>query len=204
MGDVAREGRTVLFVSHNMGAIQSLTSRCLLLNDGKLVLDDDPVSTVEAYLESLLSASNSSGGFEAKVPGLRIESIELDEEALEYGFNTPLKFDLHFKTEKDFDGLRIVLQVLNSLGARISNAKVVIPKLERGDSVISVVMENHHLPPGHYSLNLVIHRFDRSIFLESNVLSFDISEIGIDDSFLVSRGDRLGACIPAKYYIQRG
>ncbi len=36
MGDVAKEGRTVLFVSHNMGAIIALCPRCLLMNNGRL------------------------------------------------------------------------------------------------------------------------------------------------------------------------
>jgi len=36
MSDVAHEGRTVLFVSHNMGAIHNLCGRCILLNDGRI------------------------------------------------------------------------------------------------------------------------------------------------------------------------
>ena len=37
MGDVSRGGRTVLFVSHNMVAVQSLCRRAVLLRDGTLV-----------------------------------------------------------------------------------------------------------------------------------------------------------------------
>ena len=39
MGDVAKQGRTVLFVSHNMGAVRSLCSRALVLGAGRLELD---------------------------------------------------------------------------------------------------------------------------------------------------------------------
>jgi lipopolysaccharide transport system ATP-binding protein len=202
MGDVAREGRTVLFVSHNMGAIQSLCERCLLLNDGHLILDDEATSTVETYLANLLPTA-ITGSLEAQIPGLCVKSITLDEKQLEHGFNKPLKFDLHFTAEKDFYDLRLVLQIVNSLGARISNAKVVIPRLEGGDSVVSIVVMNHYLPPGHYALNLVIHRFDISILMATNAFSFEISEIGIDDPFLVSRRDKIGACVPARYHVQR-
>lgn len=45
MGDIASEGRTVLFVSHNMSAIERLCSRALLLDHGRIV-DDGPVSEV--------------------------------------------------------------------------------------------------------------------------------------------------------------
>jgi len=38
MGDVAQQGRTVLFVSHNMSAILRLTQEALVLEKGQLVL----------------------------------------------------------------------------------------------------------------------------------------------------------------------
>jgi lipopolysaccharide transport system ATP-binding protein len=50
MDEVRRRGRTVLFVSHNMAAIQQLCSRVLLLKDGVLIADGPPQSVVETYL----------------------------------------------------------------------------------------------------------------------------------------------------------
>lgn len=45
-------GRTVLFVSHNMGSIKNLCSRTLLLEDGEIVMTGDSDSVVEHYLSS--------------------------------------------------------------------------------------------------------------------------------------------------------
>jgi len=53
MGDAMREGRTVLFVSHNMAAIQGLCSRCCLLSTGQLVAEGSPRSVVEQYLANV-------------------------------------------------------------------------------------------------------------------------------------------------------
>jgi lipopolysaccharide transport system ATP-binding protein len=50
MGDVARKGRTVLFVSHNMAAIRNLCPNTILLNDGKIVAFDDTKSVISSYL----------------------------------------------------------------------------------------------------------------------------------------------------------
>ncbi len=51
MNDVASVGRTVLFVSHNMDAIQKLCSRVMLLEDGHLTIDDTDVKMViDSYL----------------------------------------------------------------------------------------------------------------------------------------------------------
>jgi lipopolysaccharide transport system ATP-binding protein len=57
MGDVAQEGRTVLFVSHNMVAVQSLCRRAIWLDDGKIVEEGQPSRVVSGYLESTLSTS---------------------------------------------------------------------------------------------------------------------------------------------------
>ena len=52
IGDVATEGRTVLFVSHNMSAITRLCPRAILLDDGKLLRDGPSHQVVSAYLGS--------------------------------------------------------------------------------------------------------------------------------------------------------
>lgn len=53
MSSVAKEGRTVLFVSHNMAAVQGLCQRCIFLQNGKLVYDDEVNKTIEFYLNSI-------------------------------------------------------------------------------------------------------------------------------------------------------
>ncbi len=50
MGDVAGEGRTVLFVSHNMEAIERLCNKCILLSNGSLTMYDDSKEVVSEYL----------------------------------------------------------------------------------------------------------------------------------------------------------
>jgi ABC-type polysaccharide/polyol phosphate transport system ATPase subunit len=51
MGEVShREGRTVLFVSHNMAAIAELSSRAIFLESGSLVIDDQTSKTLSTYL----------------------------------------------------------------------------------------------------------------------------------------------------------
>ncbi len=49
MSDVAKQGRTILFVSHNMGAVRSLCSRGIVLNQGGVVADGDIASSIETY-----------------------------------------------------------------------------------------------------------------------------------------------------------
>lgn len=55
MGDVAGEGRTVLFVSHNMGSISELCEKTILLSDGKISEIGPSSLIIEKYLESNIS-----------------------------------------------------------------------------------------------------------------------------------------------------
>jgi lipopolysaccharide transport system ATP-binding protein len=50
MKNVARGGRTILFVSHNLGSIMALCSRCVLLGNGAVTCDGFPADTVRAYV----------------------------------------------------------------------------------------------------------------------------------------------------------
>jgi lipopolysaccharide transport system ATP-binding protein len=56
MEGVARQGRTVLFVSHNLTAVRSLCSRAILLERGKLAADGPVNETVERYVRSALTS----------------------------------------------------------------------------------------------------------------------------------------------------
>lgn len=51
MGEVTQDGRTVLFVSHNMQAVSTLTTRCLLMHKGGCAFQGDPRQAISAYLE---------------------------------------------------------------------------------------------------------------------------------------------------------
>jgi lipopolysaccharide transport system ATP-binding protein len=63
MQDVAKGGRTVLFVSHNMAAIQTLCSTTLLLKNGKIVCFEETALALEKYLSTIHAAASSSPEF---------------------------------------------------------------------------------------------------------------------------------------------
>ena len=78
LDDVARSGRTVLFVSHNMAAIQRLCTSAMLLHHGKLVRAGDVRSIVAAYL-----GGEARGGFVAsgRTGDAQILSADLEDVA---------------------------------------------------------------------------------------------------------------------------
>jgi len=70
MSDVSKEGRTIIFVSHNLGSIRRLCNRGLVLSKGNLVFDGEVNLAVDKYLESLPSHDDS---------GHNLVSFDLDE-----------------------------------------------------------------------------------------------------------------------------
>jgi lipopolysaccharide transport system ATP-binding protein len=76
MGDVARAGRTIVFVSHNMASIESLCSSCLLIGSGRLEAEGTPAQIVMRYMASEL---RGHGGVRSLVghEGRRGDSIAI-------------------------------------------------------------------------------------------------------------------------------
>ena len=60
MGDVAKQGRTILFVSHNMAAVESLCSTAYLLENGQLVESGMTKTVIDAYLSTIPTLCNTS------------------------------------------------------------------------------------------------------------------------------------------------
>lgn len=86
MGDLAGEDRTVLFVSHNMGAIRQLCPRSILLDGGKLIHDGSTPETLRIYHESLRkgaidSSMNLSGRMARGTGAVRFNSLRVENTA---------------------------------------------------------------------------------------------------------------------------
>ena len=56
IGDTAKQGRTVLFVTHNMTAVEGLCTRAICLHEGRVVLEGQPAAVTSRYLQNWLPA----------------------------------------------------------------------------------------------------------------------------------------------------
>lgn len=93
MEDVAGHGRTVIFVSHNMSAVQSLCDRVIHLENGKIKGDGDPKDEINDYLSSV--EMKRIGYKRLKVgDALTLASISISPNPLESGSDLRLEFDL--------------------------------------------------------------------------------------------------------------
>jgi ABC-type polysaccharide/polyol phosphate transport system ATPase subunit len=93
MHEVSRGGRTVLFVSHNMAAIQSLCSRAIWLDQGRVRYDGIAGDCINRYLAASAPGAESSGGDPVRLtPSLSLMRFAMTPAAIESG--APVAFEL--------------------------------------------------------------------------------------------------------------
>jgi len=111
MGDVARSGRTVLFVSHNMAAVSTLCSRVILLRDGKVAQVGEAGDVVSDYLANAAGEPGevrwgdldcAPGNDEARI--LAVRAYSDGREKPPYPINQPLKLEVDYMVLRE--GLR--------------------------------------------------------------------------------------------------
>lgn len=128
MSEVARQGRTVLFVSHNLTAISSLTERCLLLADGQVAKYSNTQEAISAYHASLVNAQvNLADRMDRKGTGqIRFTAIELldgetGEAASSVCSGQSVRIRLHWECREPLhsDNTAMDVRVNSSLGVPV-------------------------------------------------------------------------------------
>jgi lipopolysaccharide transport system ATP-binding protein len=91
MGEVAGQGRTVLFVSHNMAAVQTLCPRAMLLSLGNLIAEGETKEVIGAYIEDPAKSRRSPGPVRIQL-GLSLERVEIEPPFVETGGRARIDF----------------------------------------------------------------------------------------------------------------
>ncbi len=129
MEDVSKEhGRTVIFVSHNMAAVKSLTRRCIVLEKGCVISDGTTESAIRQYSQLAnrpsLDARNTEWG-RGKHTVIRDMKVVDDTGELtrQYTPGTPLKFEVEFETD-GASGMSLELFLIDAFRTRIGMASI--------------------------------------------------------------------------------
>src|SRR5437660_9548045 len=173
MSEVSRGGRTVLFVSHNMAAIENLCTRGIVLHQGQLCFDGGSKEAIQYYLNSL--SVQSGAGSVVDLDGVgdrrsivspllrRLEFFTENEQPLTEGLpiGSRLKVKVHFDLPSPTANFNVGLGFNNSYGHRIFTAHSVFEPnrwdRERvGRQVMSCEIPSVTLMPGEYSVKVLL------------------------------------------------
>ena len=170
MSDAAgKEGRTVLYVSHNMNTVRQLCDRCIVLNQGKIVFDGDVEEAIAVYMQNEirnLSADVDLSSMKrlGKQRLCRMERFQITNPggAILHS-REMLDFKLHLYSERCFDDMRWRCMIIYADGTPVAMATTAEKAfcIAEGKNCIEGKVDISCLAPGTYSLRIALYRTNK-------------------------------------------
>jgi lipopolysaccharide transport system ATP-binding protein len=196
MGAVSRMGRTVLFVSHNMTAVQSLCNRAILLSQGRVSAEGAASAVVAAYLSSGSGPSDplewaapdaAPGTDEVRIRRVRVRSAGGGGET-PFGMQEPLHVVTDFWVLKPGIQAHITYHLLNDQGITVLTTGCASEARVPGEYRAGFTLPGNLLNSGGYSLKLLIVRDGNRVVFESDgIASFSVAEMTARDQACLGR-----------------
>lgn len=169
MEDVARSGRTVLFVSHNMQTLNALCTKGVCLQNGKLVFTGTMVQTIDHYLRQSSSWSEQEELMYRTIehrqdPDFRLMRIAMFQDGMatsgEIVNGRELEIEIHYRLKNPIDRFRVFLDVTDQLGTVLfrtfHDEDPDSPRdLEPGDYVSRLTLPANFLAPLSYDFRFL-------------------------------------------------
>jgi lipopolysaccharide transport system ATP-binding protein len=193
MNDVASEGRTVLFVSHNMAAVQSLCRRVVWLNEGRIIEDGPTRSAVSHYLKTSSTTEYGQVWEDiAKAPGneiVRLRSAFIRPRGQDSSdlltVRTPFDLEFEYWNLQPETRLNLSLVLINGEGVVVFNTGPVNERFWHGNPFPKGLFRSVCRVPGNllnddtYRIQLLMVKDESAvIFHLDDVLVFEIHETG--------------------------
>lgn len=187
MQDVSRgEGRTVLFVSHNMTSVKSLCKVGYILQNGLIVDQGDVDSVVSHYLRGGQEEINHKIWEQPEIARNGFELLEIGVRAKGGDYADVIRMDqefevvMRYRLTKDFDQFHLTLHYKNEQGQKMfssSGGNRCIPlNHTSGEYIQSCVVPANFFNWGNYSIDLFVVQDRKTAFIvENDIISFTIS-----------------------------
>lgn len=162
MQDISRgEGRTVLFVSHNMAAVKSLCTRAIVLEHGSTVFEGGTDEAVDFYISEANTIGREEVVFDNShrrgLTSQHIELIKIISKNIKTTIRGSLSFDVHLKVHHNFpDDLCFTGSICTLDDSRIGSFFSSGVLVKKGNQIINLKLSNHNLSVGVYYLNIAI------------------------------------------------
>jgi lipopolysaccharide transport system ATP-binding protein len=189
MGDVGKEGRTVLFVSHNIEAIRQLCNTVILLNEGNLELVGSKTQVINTYLKSNLGTTSHRKWLNIdKLPGdefVRLTEVKVHDSNYQvcedFNITEPIGFTLTYMVLKSGELLTHSINLFNDSGIHILSSHDITscyidrPR-EKGNYSSTMWVPGNFLAEGRLTASVAIIRQDpfKIYFHELDAVTFNI------------------------------
>jgi len=206
MQDVSNtEGRTVLFVSHNMHAIQGLCKSAILLKEGMIAKQGDCASVINFYLREnqkniLRQEWKEHISIQGNSDKIKILTAEIkpqyESDAKIITIHTPLNIEFEFISDFDNELLNLSMNLYNIAGDIIFNSISEISEIKKGYFKGQCKIPGDLLNNGLFTISIMVVK-EKSIplFFIKEVLVFEVHDDRKDDKWF---GDMSGLLIRPK------
>ena len=161
-----KEGRTVLYVSHNMNTIRQLCDRCIVLDKGKIVFDGDVEEAIEVYMgnrahqTSDIDLTTGERTQKGVVDGVKLTSIRIvDHDKWEIHYGEKLRFEITAVATADVADVSYRSRLFTEDGMSVTS--LYAPHLfscKAGETVkVQLEADLRQLVPGRYCLTPVLY-----------------------------------------------
>ena len=188
MNEVSTQGRTVLFVSHNMGTISKLCDKCILLNKGNTIRAGAALEVIDYYLEeskSQIEKVERDNSFS----GNHFQTISMSDNNLadrnSYRFDEDVFIKIGLILPEFNISLELAMRLIDRNKKAVFTIHEQLNKYFDGNKHLNLIVKipKIFLTPGRYSWIMCInHPGVRYYDLQDDVLPFTISETGSDFS----------------------
>ena len=185
MQDVSRgEGRTVLFVSHNMGAVKNLCKRGIVLNQGQVAFEGTANDAVDHYLESsfnqqishvLVNHENRTQQFAGVKQDIEMKEVSLlNSDPSAIATNEPLELEILMKRNTSrLKECQYSVVISDSLDLKVLNVVSKLTEIPQDTDLFKVKLKisEHGLPKGKYGISIAV---GKKNFVETNI-NYDVA-----------------------------
>jgi lipopolysaccharide transport system ATP-binding protein len=179
-----QEGRTVLFVSHNMAAVKSICNRGILMENGGMVLDGSVDQAIARYLggksevEYDIHRTWQLDSDRFVVSRMWCSNFK-DEVSTVLKETLPIYFSLRYCTSEASNYSHVAFHLKNEVGESLFSFTHEGVPLENGENTLSFVIPAYFLQSGQFYLSmLLVDSKKKCIYHERDVLSFVVSDGG--------------------------
>lgn len=171
MGDVAdKEGRTVLYVSHNMNTIQQLCSRCVVLDKGRIIYDGNVEEAIRIYMGTVkdsplkLNLEEFPRAEEHKSHVALMKKLEvLDADSSVFAQNSKIRFKLTLTAnQQDLHMyIRAIIHYADGTPVTMITSKEAFEAKCGEDREVTFSLNTQYIVPGKYTLSLILYEVNQ-------------------------------------------
>lgn len=178
MEDLRSGGRTVVFVSHNMAAVENLCTRCIWIDGGRVREDGDPRTVIQSYMATFAGVQQAAADLSAITPRqgsgearyTRAELLGKDGQAQSVTLSgESLVLRLHYEASKSLPHPDFVVRLHSEMGTLITETGtwhhgIDIPEVPQGKGFVDLEIESLNLLPGSYYLSFLFAGDGKAIY----------------------------------------